>query len=122
MKENSVLYVVPEGILFTLILCMCVLGIVMAPFVVLNLQRMLSQTKNDDEQPVVPSSQSNNSNKGNANRRRLICLAYAITFFGLAIFASSQLPEEWWSTIVIILLGMISFGALLEAMKKNPLN
>ena len=55
-----------------------------------------------------------------ASTQRKLCISYVVGFAGMAYGATIIFAETWWSWAIIIVSGMLGFGALLEAMKTLP--
>ena len=55
-----------------------------------------------------------------ASTQRKLCIAYVIGFGGMAYGAMQIFGDVWWSWAIIIISGMLGFGAFLEAMKTLP--
>ena len=55
-----------------------------------------------------------------ASTQRKLCLAYFIGFELIAFGAFNLFGDVWWSWAIVILSGMMGFGAFLESMKTLP--
>jgi len=55
-----------------------------------------------------------------ASTQRKLCISYVVGFGCMAYGARLFFEDTWWSWLIIIVSGMMGFGALLEAMKTLP--
>lgn len=55
-----------------------------------------------------------------ASVQRKLCISYVIGFAAIAYGGTITLGDAWWAWLIIVLSGMMGFGALLEAMKTLP--
>ena len=55
-----------------------------------------------------------------AGTQRKLCISYTIGFGIIAYSAFISLTAEWWGWVIVVLSGLMAFGALLEAKKEMP--